>query len=90
MNAEEIVTKVAIKLKLTQHEVVQTCEYYGVITCHDDMIVAVLSEWCSMVGGGRRLEEVCVWITAVVDRLVIRNTMFTETRCICFRAFRLF
>ena len=43
-------------------------------------ILSVMSEWCSLVAGGRRLEEVCVWVTAVVDRLVTRNTHFTDIR----------
>ena len=42
-----------------------------------------MSEWCSLVAGGRRLEEVCVWVTAVVDRLVTRNTHFTDIRYVC-------
>ena len=29
---------------------------------------SVLSEWCSLVGAGRRLGEITVWMTAVVDR----------------------
>ena len=31
-------------------------------------IFSVLSEWCSLVGAGRRLGEITVWMTAVVDR----------------------
>ena len=30
-------------------------------------MLSVLSEWCSLVGAGRRLGEITVWMTAVVD-----------------------
>ena len=32
-------------------------------------MTTLLAEWSQLLGSGRRLEEVCMWITAVVDRL---------------------
>ena len=43
-------------------------------------VLLVLSEWCSLVGAGRRLGEITIWMTAVVDRLVCRNTTIVDVR----------
>ena len=40
----------------------------------------VLAEWMSLLSSGRRLEEVGMWLTAVVDRLVVRNSSVTDIK----------
>ena len=34
----------------------------------DQVVTTLLGEWSQLLGSGRRLEEVCMWTTAVVDR----------------------
>ena len=36
----------------------------------DQVVTTLLGEWSQLLGSGRRLEEVCMWTTAVVDRLL--------------------
>jgi len=38
-----------------------------------EVAATLLAEWSQLLGSGRRLEEVCMWVTVVVDRLVARN-----------------
>ena len=34
----------------------------------NQVVTTLLGEWSQLLGSGRRLEEVCMWTTAVVDR----------------------
>ena len=43
-------------------------EGYGDALFAAQVVTTLLGEWSQLLGSGRRLEEVCMWITAVVDR----------------------
>ena len=38
------------------------------VTIIVQVVTTLLGEWSQLLGSGRRLEEVCMWTTAVVDR----------------------
>ena len=54
---------------LAPPEIVNTRKYNcSQLAASCSSVLSVLSEWCSLVGAGRRLGEITVWMTAVVDR----------------------
>ena len=68
LNVNGLKQWILIKIAYFFHEISLMKRFDSFLLC------LVLTEWCSLVGAGRRLEEVCMWLTAVVDRLVVRNT----------------
>ena len=80
VNADQISSQVSAKFKIAPPEVVNACKIIRVISEENISLSLVLVEWSSLIKGGRRIEDICVWISAVVERLVLRNNSLPDRR----------
>ena len=80
VNADQISSQVSARFKIAPPEVVNACKIIRIISEENISLSLVLVEWSSLIKGGRRIEDICVWISAVVERLVLRNKSLPDTR----------